>query len=460
VAHPMLRARRGEGSDVIAFDVELDPALWVFAEHRMNGTPAMPGTGIVELVRAAFEEVTGSATVEIRDLMFPRLLTAEPGIEARLELRRTPDGGFTFTLTGGRPSRPAEQYARGRAHPVEAGPVPRHDLAFLRSGAGRDTTPPFRARIGVMEFGPRWDTIRSRYSAEGLDLLELGLPEDFAADVDRFGVHPAVLDAAGAVGMSRPTDSEYMPFGYDRIVVRAAVPPECCSVIRHLDDTSGELTRVDLTIVGEDGAELVAVEGYSMLRVGGDGTPSAVSDTVAAAARTRTPAPRATEDPVIALIRESNSESAVSSAEGSEALRIVLADALGPQVILCPGGIADRVRRAGRLTRSVLLERLSDARAETGTARSLATPYVAPESDTELAIAELWRDSIGIDQVGIDDDFLDLGGDSLLAVQLVGRITQRFGTDVSVAQLFEHRTVRALAATIQQYDRVPAGALR
>jgi acyl transferase domain-containing protein/acyl carrier protein len=461
VAHPMLRARRGEGTDVIAFDVELDPALWVFAEHRMNGTPSMPGTGIVELIRAAFEEITGSATVEIRDLMFPKLLTAEPGIEARVELRRTPDGGFTFTLTGGRPSRPAEQYARGRAYPVEAGPVPRHDLAFLRNGGGRDTTPPFQARIGVMEFGPRWDTIRSRYAAEGLDLLDLRLPDDFAADVDRFRVHPAVLDAAGAVGMSRPTDAEYMPFGYDRIVVRGAVPAECHSVIRHLDDTRGELTRVDLTIVGEDGAELVAVEGYSMLRVSGDGTPSAVSDKVAAAARTRTPAvPRATEDPVIALIRESNSESAVSSAEGSEALRIVLAEALGPQVILCPGGIADRVRRASRLTRSVLMERLSSARTETGATRSLATPYVTPESDTELAIAELWRDSIGIDQVGIDDDFLDLGGDSLLAVQLVGRITQRFATDVSVAQLFEHRTVRALAASIDQSDRVPAASLR
>lgn len=107
---------------MVAFDVELDPALWVFAEHRMNGTPAMPGTGIVELIRAAFEEITGSTTVEIRDLMFPRLLTAEPGIEARLELRRTPDGGFTFTLAGGHPSRPAEQYARGRAHPVKGRP--------------------------------------------------------------------------------------------------------------------------------------------------------------------------------------------------------------------------------------------------------------------------------------------------------------------------------------------------
>src|SRR5262249_3231815 len=39
--HPMLRARRGGGTDLVAFDVELDPALWVLAEHMMDGTPTM-----------------------------------------------------------------------------------------------------------------------------------------------------------------------------------------------------------------------------------------------------------------------------------------------------------------------------------------------------------------------------------------------------------------------------------
>lgn len=452
-AHPMLRARR-EGTDVVAFDIELDPALWVFAEHRMNGTPAMPGTGIVELIRAAYQEVTGSATAEIRDLMFPSLLTVKPGIEARAELRRTPDGGYAFTLAGGPPGSPVEQYARGRVYPVGTGLAPRHDLAALRAGSPRDTTPVFQARIGLMEFGNRWDVIRSRHSAADVDLLTLRLGAEFAADMDQFGVHPAMLDAAGAVGMSRPGDGKYLPFGYDRIVVRGSVPQACYSVIRHLDDTLGELARIDVTIVDEDGAELVAAEGYSLLRFNDDGTSDAVPSEAAAAGRTRTPGgSRAAEDPVIALIREANEESSVSSAEGSEALRIMLAGAVGPQVILCPGGITERVRRASKLTRSLLMERLNSARAEAGATRSMDTPYAAPETDTERAIAELWRDVIVVDQVGIDDDFLDLGGDSLVAVQLVGRIASRFKTDVSVAQLFESRTVRTLAASIESADR-------
>jgi acyl transferase domain-containing protein/acyl carrier protein len=449
VDHPMLRARRGQGGDSVTFDVELDPALWVLAEHRINGTPAMPGTGVIELIRAAYQEITGSGTVQIRDLVFPSLLEAKPGIEARVEMRRTPDGGFAFTLTGGHPSRPAEQFARGRAYPLESAQATRHDLAALRQGSWQDTTPPFQAKMGPAEFGLRWDAIRSRHTEGDLDLLSISLPEQFAGDMDKFCMHPALFDAAGAVGMSRPGGDLYLPFGYDQIVVRGPVPLTFHSVIRHLDDTRGELTRLDVTIIGEDGAELVAAEGYSLLRFSEDRTADAVSKLAATSRAAQPGGSRAPVDPVSALIREANSESSVSSAEGSEALRIVLGSALGPQVIVCPGGITERVRRASRLTRSVLMERLNSTQAGAGGTRSITTAYVPPESDNQLTIAELWRDAIGVDQVGIDDDFLDLGGDSLVAVQLVGRISQRFKTDVSVAQLFENRTVRTLATSIE-----------
>lgn len=450
VRHPMLCARRGQGGDVIAFDVELDPALWVFAEHKMDGTPAMPGTGVVELIRAAYQEVTGNTTADIRDLMFPNLLAAKPGVEARVELRRSADGGYAVSVTGGPPSRAAEQFARGRVYAVEEGPAPRHDLAAVRSGSWRDTTPEFSAKVGMMEFGDRWDAIRSRQTYGDMDFLDLSLPDRFHGDLDQFVVHPALLDVAGAMGMSRPGDGLYLPFGYDRIIVRDPIPALCHSLIRHLDDTRGELARLDLTIMSKDGTEVLAAEGYSLLRVSGNRTPDAVFRLAKAgrpAAAGRSPL---TGSPVMALIRESNAESSVSSAEGSEALRIVLADSLGPQVILCPGGIAERVRRAGRITRSVLTERLASAAAGEGATRNITTPFVPPQTDAELTIAELWRDSIGVDQVGIDDDFLDLGGDSLLAVQLVGRIAQRFKTDMSVARLFDNRTVRALAASISQ----------
>src|SRR5258708_3401407 len=304
---PLPRPRR-DGSEVVAFDVEMDPAAWVFAEHKMDGTPSMPGTGIVELIRAAYQEITGSATVEIRDLVFPSLLAARPGFEARAELRRPPDGGFTFTLLGGHPSRPAEQYARARVYPVQAADAPRHDLAALRDDSWQDTTPPFSARVGLMEFGRRWDAIRSRHSTADVDLLDLRLPDEFTADLGQFLVHPAMLDVAGAMGLRRPGDDLYLPFGYDRIVIRGPIPRICHSIIRHLDDTRGELARIDVTIVGEDGVESLAAEGYSLLRVSENRTPDAVSRLTSARRKESPGKSQAASDTVIALIRESNAE--------------------------------------------------------------------------------------------------------------------------------------------------------
>ncbi|WP_254710139.1 non-ribosomal peptide synthetase [Streptomyces lunaelactis] len=72
--------------------------------------------------------------------------------------------------------------------------------------------------------------------------------------------------------------------------------------------------------------------------------------------------------------------------------------------------------------------------------------YTAPRTENERVIADIWSDVLGIDQVGIHDDFFQLGGHSLLATRLISRINKALGTTATVRQLFEARTVAALAA--------------
>ncbi|MER0245044.1 amino acid adenylation domain-containing protein [Streptomyces sp. HSW2009] len=68
----------------------------------------------------------------------------------------------------------------------------------------------------------------------------------------------------------------------------------------------------------------------------------------------------------------------------------------------------------------------------------------APRTDRERTLCALYADILGLDEVGIDDGFFDLGGDSILSIQLVGR-ARRAGLEISVRDIFEHRTVAALA---------------
>jgi amino acid adenylation domain-containing protein len=84
--------------------------------------------------------------------------------------------------------------------------------------------------------------------------------------------------------------------------------------------------------------------------------------------------------------------------------------------------------------------------------RGLAEPGTA----LERTLCEVWREVLGVDRVGVDDDFFDLGGHSLLATQLVARLRRALdgrGARVGVMDVFKHRTVRELAGLIER----PAG---
>ncbi|TCK33795.1 amino acid adenylation domain-containing protein [Paraburkholderia sp. BL8N3] len=97
------------------------------------------------------------------------------------------------------------------------------------------------------------------------------------------------------------------------------------------------------------------------------------------------------------------------------------------------------------LTPNGKLDRQALPAPEAATALTLADE--APVGDTELAIAQIWRELLGFEQVGRHDNFFDLGGHSLLAVQLVIRMNEQFGIDVSLDSLFESPTLSQLADT-------------
>jgi natural product biosynthesis luciferase-like monooxygenase protein len=83
---------------------------------------------------------------------------------------------------------------------------------------------------------------------------------------------------------------------------------------------------------------------------------------------------------------------------------------------------------------------------------SLSTAYVAPTGALEIAIAELWQETLGIGDVGLHDTFFELGGDSLTAVQLISRVRDALRVDVPLADFLKAPTVSELAATVVAHD--------
>ena len=80
----------------------------------------------------------------------------------------------------------------------------------------------------------------------------------------------------------------------------------------------------------------------------------------------------------------------------------------------------------------------------------LRQSYVAPESPTERKLASIWQQVLGLEQIGINDDFLNLGGDSLLATQIINRIREAFQVDISLDSLLEESTIAKQLRCLEQ----------
>jgi len=81
---------------------------------------------------------------------------------------------------------------------------------------------------------------------------------------------------------------------------------------------------------------------------------------------------------------------------------------------------------------------------------ALDNVYVPPQSELENNLVKIWCDLLRLDQVGIEDNFFDLGGHSLLVVQMMSVLKEQLKLELSITQLFQYPTIRDLAKNITQ----------
>ncbi|WP_425408783.1 amino acid adenylation domain-containing protein [Hyphococcus sp.] len=100
------------------------------------------------------------------------------------------------------------------------------------------------------------------------------------------------------------------------------------------------------------------------------------------------------------------------------------------------------VTRNGKIDRNALPK--TEARDETG--------YVAPRTPTEQKLADIFTEMLGLDRIGVEDNFFDLGADSLTAVQLLTEIETKFSTQLSLLSLFDAPTIANLAREMENAE--------
>lgn len=147
-----------------------------------------------------------------------------------------------------------------------------------------------------------------------------------------------------------------------------------------------------------------------------------------------------------------NLSGGIKSREGVEAFKRILSNNL-PQVIVSTADLNARLKQAKSKAGGIFMQESQPAAVASANYSSrpqLRNDYVAPNTPTEEKVAKIWQDYLAIDLVGIHDNFLDLGGDSLLATQVIARLREVFSVKLSLASLLETPTVAEIASNIEQ----------
>jgi phthiocerol/phenolphthiocerol synthesis type-I polyketide synthase E len=557
VTHPLLDRRLPQEAGRQTFVTRLSAARhWMLDEHRFSGTPVLPGTALLELVRAAAMfagapaanigsigniggsggigdsraadspnplTAGGAAGIEIRSLSFVAPLVVADGESRDVFTSLSPAGdGWQVRIASREPGAGWREHAVGEVAPLAA-PLPAAGetvsaladllaaLPLEHFAAGTLPAPPppeapppahaadtasgaadHAAGAGLgLTFGPHWQGIAGAVSMDGDQLLaRFELPAQFAGELDALALHPALLDlatgfvaaAAAAGGAAEP----YLPFSYAGLRQARPLPATVYSHARRLADAAPAFTGAGrpgapaairsyaVTLYDVAGQVLLTIDQYVFRRVESGGpltAPANPIDRADAADRADATDTPAQADRVDAADRADRADPAdraartgLSNAEGVDVFARVLAHLPLPQVLVSTRDLRARAAAAAADTGERLLAQLAElgqleasagqAPGERHPRPALGVPYAAPRDAAEERLAEIWQLLLGIDRIGVDDDFFELGGDSVLGLRVAALARER-GIVLSAGELFAHPTIASLAQRPQEPAPAP-----
>jgi amino acid adenylation domain-containing protein len=421
----------------------------LLSEHRLKtGKALVPGTGYMEMAAAAFARGSVYGPIEFQDVFFLAPLTFDDSEsrEVRVQLKREQEagpekGGFRFSIF----ARAGEwvEHSTGRIEPCLVRPASQVDGTTIATRCQeREIVFDEQHRTRqerYLDFGPRWHSLKRLRIGKHEGLAELALDDRFSADSSMYHVHPALLDLATGCSLYltdgyESSDDLYLPFSYKKLSVYRPLPSRLFSHIRARRENllHGEVETFDITLFDEQDQVLAEIEGFVMRRIADPAKATEVS------APARNAALPDGDQPI-----ESFALSGIPPLYGARALtRILLART--PLAVVAV---------------SQPLEEL-DNRNVTPSPRTIdaAAPDAALGSkDLEGTLAVWWQELLGVEEVGLDDDFFALGGHSLVGVRLSAKIKKIYQVDLELAVLFEARTIHQLADAIRKAQR-PAAA--
>jgi len=431
---------------------------WLLNEHRTKaGQALMPGTGFIELAAQAMAAHGESGAFALEDLTFLRPFEVPDlgGRDLRLRLRRS-DAGFDFEVLGGVTSggdkgfQLLAQAQIGLGLQATPAPLNLREIAqrcpkIIVAPAG--TALP-SAQAAHLHFGPRWQVLQETAFGKGEGLARLELPASATADLQQgFDLHPALLDIATGWAMALidnyKSENLWVPMSYGMVRVFRPLGTNVTSWVRNAatNNSADEIAEFDITLCDADGNICVEISRFAIKKLA-DVTQFAQShhggnDDI------EFDHDPALQKPLTAA-EESlhhNISQGIKPAEGAEAfIRALSMD--HSQIYISSLPLPDLIDQ----TAHSMIK--SEDTTQHFARPNLDTAFIGPRNDVERTLAGFWQSLLGVDEIGMDDSFFDLGGHSLIAVRLFAMVKKAYRVDFPISILFQAPTIGKCAAMI------------
>jgi thioesterase domain-containing protein/NAD(P)-dependent dehydrogenase (short-subunit alcohol dehydrogenase family)/acyl carrier protein len=471
--HPMFEkriTRSANGQDTFLLTAYLSTkSQWVLDEHRtLNEQALLPGTAYIELARAALSECGESGPFEIKELIFLKALYVpdDETVQYRVKLQQT-IGGYDFAIQSETADVKGDRgwQTHAESHLLLGVSTPQVDpleevMTRLGIVASDEIVEAIRSdQEAHLHFGPRWQVLRDARYGEQEAIARLSLHDKFAEDLEDYAIHPALLDIATgyAMGLIKGYHDKgsatnlWVPVSYHSFCFYKPLPQQVYSWVRNHQDNSvdKDFASFDVVMYDSRGQVVAEVKQLTIKKLTGEvdfsreALPAKVEKETGATSK-GTGELRQLSPAELAF--QHNLSQGILPSEGTKAMFELLDHADATEVIVSSLNIEDLIKEVDATAASLHREE-----SETKFSRpDLDNDYVAPRDDIEKTLVGFWEELLGVDQVGIEDSFFDLGGHSLVAVRLFSKIQQVYEVDYPISILFEAPTIASCADLIRE----------
>ncbi|MEQ6123370.1 SDR family NAD(P)-dependent oxidoreductase [Pseudotenacibaculum sp. MALMAid0570] len=420
---------------------------WIFTEHLLTSIPTMVGTSYVDTLMKWKEEEGISGTLSLRNTEFLSPLMMLKGMQKDLYLfcdkKSNGDYAFVFksiaegseatTKEGWQDHFSGELTFKENAKPEKVNTaklleeMPNYDDArhtlVLTDGNNKPT----------LQYSKRWDCKDKTHIGENEWITKLSLHDEFKDDFSHFFLHPSMLDVATSAHFAyMQLTSSYLPFSYGEVNLYAPFEQELYAYtkVSSADPIENQLA-FDFYIVNAEGDTIAEILNYSFTKLADLSNDSSS---------------KKEEEELVADALEDD----ILPEEGEQVIDTMLSTDISQVIVYT----MDLQRDIDDSTRSVLIQKRKDKISNVKKVEDIDDrpdideAYVAPENEIEINIAMIWTAILGINKIGSNDSFNNLGGNSLLAIQVVSGINDEFEVAITTDEFVNNPTIAKLAELV------------